>query len=69
MLVVAGLILGQVKIFLVEVVVNLSLHSKQLELGQDVLRYRPSNPDTIMTLSRPPGNWKWHPVRTSRHCQ
>jgi len=27
------------KIFLVEVVANLSLHSKQLELGQDVLRY------------------------------
>jgi len=51
MLVVAGLILGQVKFFqvkhfLVEVVANLSLHSKQLELGQDVLRY--SNPDKIM---------------------
>jgi len=49
MLVVAGLIFGQVKIFqfknffLVEVVANLSLHLKQLELGQDVLWY--SNPD------------------------
>jgi len=59
MLVVAGLILGQVNFFLVEAVANLSLHSKQLELGQDVLRY--SNPDRIMTLSRPPGNWKWDP--------
>jgi len=29
------------------VVANLSLHSKQLELGQDVLSY--SNPDRIMT--------------------
>jgi len=48
------------------VVANLSLHSKQLELGKDVLRY--SNPDRIMKLSRPPGNWKWDPVRTSRHC-
>jgi len=27
------------RFFLVEVVTNLSLHSKQLELGQDVLRY------------------------------
>jgi len=45
--VVAGLILSQVKFFLVEVVANLSLHSK--ELGQDVLRY--SNPDRTMTLS------------------
>jgi len=33
--------------FLVEVVENLSLHSKQLELGQEVLMY--SNPDRIMT--------------------
>jgi len=33
--------------FLVKVVANLSLHSKQWELGQDVLRY--SNPDRIMT--------------------
>jgi len=47
MLVVAGLILGQVKIFLVEVVANLALHLKRLELGQSVLRY--SNPDRIMT--------------------
>jgi len=44
----AGLIHGQVKIFqvnifLVEAVANLSLHSKELELGQDVLRY--SNTD------------------------
>jgi len=46
--VVAGLILGQVKIFFVEVVENLSLHSKQLELWQEVLTY--SNPDKIMTL-------------------
>jgi len=38
MLVVAGLILGQVKIFLVEMFENLSLHSKHLELGQTVLR-------------------------------
>jgi len=35
------------------VVANRSLHSKQLELGQDVLRY--SNPDRIITLSGPPG--------------
>jgi len=52
--------------FLVEVVANLSLHSKQLELGQDELRC--SNPDRIMTLSGPPGNWKWDLVRTSRRC-
>jgi len=32
MLVVAGLILGQVKIFLVKMVANLSLHSKQLRV-------------------------------------
>jgi len=32
--------------FLVEVVENLSLYSKELELGQDVLRY--SNSDRIM---------------------
>jgi len=48
------------------VVANLSLHSKQLELGKDVLRY--SNPDRNMTLSRPPENWKWDPVRISTHC-
>jgi len=53
MLVVAGLIFRQVKVFLVEVVENLSQHSKQLKLGQEVLRY--SNPDRIMTLSRPQG--------------
>jgi len=58
MLVVAGLILGQFnflvrsrffrsKIYFVKVVANLSLHSKLLELGQDVLRY--SNSDRIMT--------------------
>jgi len=47
MLVVADLILGQVKFFLIEVVANLFLHSKQLELGQDVLSY--NNPDKIMT--------------------
>jgi len=29
-----------VKYFLVEVIENLSLHSKELELRQDVLRYR-----------------------------
>jgi len=34
------------KFFLVE---NLSLYSKELELGQDVLRY--SNPDRIMAQS------------------
>jgi len=61
MLVVAGLILGQVKLFqakffLAEVIENLSLHSKQLELGQEVLRY--SNPDRITTLSGPPENLK-----------
>jgi len=66
MLVVAGLILGQVKFFLVEVVENLSLHSKQLELGKEVLRY--SIPDRIMTLSEPTGNLKWDPARISRHC-
>jgi len=37
------------------------------KLGQDVLRN--SNPDRIMMLSRPPGNRKWDPVWTSRHCQ
>jgi len=31
-----------------------------------VLRY--SNPDRIMTLCGPPGNWKWAPVQTSRRC-
>jgi len=36
-LVVAGSILGWVKKILVEVIENLSLHSK--ELGKDVLRY------------------------------
>jgi len=30
-----------------------------------VLRY--SNSDRNM-VSRPPGNWKWDPVWTSRHC-
>jgi len=50
-----------------EVVANLSLHSKQLELGQDMLKY--SNPDRIMTLSGLPENWKWDPVQTSNHCQ
>jgi len=64
--VVAGLILGQVKVFFVEMVENLSLHSKQLELGQEDLRY--SNPDRIMTFSVLPGNLKWDPVRTYRHC-
>jgi len=54
------------KFFLVEVVENLSLHLKQLELGQKVLRY--SNPDRIRTLSGPPGNLKWDLVWTSRHC-
>jgi len=49
------------------VVANFSLHLKQFELGQDVLRY--SNPDRIMTFSGPLGNWKWDAVRTSRHCQ
>jgi len=64
MLVVAGLILGQVKIFfLVEVVANLFLHSKQLEVRQDVLRY--NNPDRTMILSGPPGNWKWDLVQTN----
>jgi len=48
------------------VVENLSLHSKKLELRQEVLRY--SNPDKIMTLSGFPGNLKWDPVRTSRYC-
>jgi len=43
---------------------NLSLHSKQLELVQDVLRY--SNPDRIMMLFGPPGYWKWDPVQTSQ---
>jgi len=52
--------------FLVEVVANLSLHLKQLELGQEVLKY--SNPDRIMLLSGPSENWKWDLVRTSRHC-
>jgi len=47
------------------VVANHSLHSKQLELPQDVLKY--SDPDKIM-MSEPPGNWKWNPIRTSRHC-
>jgi len=48
------------------VVANFSLHSKQLELGQDMLKF--SNPNRIMTLSGPPGNWKCDSVRTSRHC-
>jgi len=47
MLVVAGTFLGQ--IILVEVVENLSLYSKELKLGQDMLRY--SNPDRIMAQS------------------
>jgi len=34
MLVVAGSMLGRVKFFLVDVIENLSLHSKELELGQ-----------------------------------
>jgi len=34
---------------LVEVVENLSLYSKEIELGQDVLRY--SNPDRIVAQS------------------
>jgi len=39
MLVITGSILGQVKkIFVVEAVENLSLHSKQFELGQEVLK-------------------------------
>jgi len=47
-LVVAGSILGQVKIFFwLKLVENLSLYSK--ELGQDVLRY--SNSDRIMAQS------------------
>jgi len=37
------------KTFLIEVIENLSLHSKELELGQDVLRY--SNTDSIMAQS------------------
>jgi len=37
MLMIAGLILGQVKIFLVEVIENIFLNST--ELGEDVLRY------------------------------
>jgi len=44
MLVVAGSILGRIKVVLVVVIENLSLHSK--ELRQDVLRY--SNTDKIM---------------------
>jgi len=37
------------KFFLVKVIENLSLYSKELELEQDVLRY--SNPDKIMAQS------------------
>jgi len=47
MLVVAGSILGLVKFFLVEMIENFSLHSKEFELGQDMLRY--SNTDRIMS--------------------
>jgi len=41
--------LGQIFFFLVEAIETLSLHSKELELGQDVLRY--TNPDRIMVRS------------------
>jgi len=40
---------SQVKFFLVEMIENFSLYSKELVLGQDVLRY--SSPDRIMAQS------------------